>query len=130
MANESAQASVSTPAAGSAFGSRAFASSWWPAAAPLTPTPAVVTTPPTAEALAASTTTAAHAVTAASDAGEAAPGADANGTLTASPVAASTRPSGPWQRAAGVGVSVGQGAKRVGVATGGFVSRVVGKVWP
>lgn len=38
-----------------------------------------------------------------------------------------------WQRAAGVGVSVGQGAKRVGTATGGFVSRVassIGKVLP
>jgi beta-lactamase regulating signal transducer with metallopeptidase domain len=43
---------------------------------------------------------------------------------------AAARPQRPWQRAAGVGMS---GAKRVGTATSGFVSRVassIGKVLP
>jgi beta-lactamase regulating signal transducer with metallopeptidase domain len=132
-ASESAQASVLMPAAAPAtFGSRVFAATWWPATAPLTPTPAVVTIPP------ASTTPAlsierAIPPPAPAEMADAALAAETSGAVPDSPAAANARTSGPWQRAAGVGVSVGQGAKRVGTATGGFVSRVassIGKVWP
>jgi beta-lactamase regulating signal transducer with metallopeptidase domain len=131
-ASESAHTSVPVPADSSAtFGSRVFAATWWPATAPLTPTPAVVTTPsvsmtPTLA------TEAAHPTptTVPADVADAALAAETSGIVPESPATANAHTSGPWQRAAGVGVSVGQGAKRIGTATGGFVSRVAAKVWP